>query len=206
MCSMAPGPLFGDEAGAAKTLVPEVVRRGDLEIGRFEVTRAQFAAFDSKYKVAPGTENYPVTGVTFDEAKTYAAWLSKLTGRPWRLPNEDEAVKLQEGLSGENTLDYWAGYALNPDDARRLEAKVKELGGGSALIKEAGSFAGAGKDDEELIFDLGGNAAEWVTAKDGGGKAAGASADRPADPKARTGRAAAECTGFRVVRGPAGKS
>ncbi len=199
------GLLYGIPSGAGKALVPEVVKRGDLEVGRFEVTRAQYAAFDPKVKAAPGTENYPATGISFDQAKAYAAWLSKLTGRAWRLPNEEEAAKLQEGLSGENTLDHWAGYALNPDDARRLEAKVKELGGGAALIKEAGSFAGAGKDDEELVFDLGGNAAEWVTAKDGSGKTVGGSADRPADLKARAGAASPACTGFRVVRGEAKK-
>lgn len=123
------GLLYGIQSGAGKTLVPEVVKRGDLEIGRFEVTRAQYAAFDPKFKMAPGTENYPATGISFDEAQAYAAWLSKLTGQVWRVPNEDEAAKLSEGLAGENTLDSWAGYALNPDDARRLEAKVKELGG-----------------------------------------------------------------------------
>src|SRR4030042_1353799 len=199
------GLLYGVEAGAAKTLVPEVVKRADLEVGRFEVTRAQYAASDPKYKAARGTENYPVTGISFDQAKAYAAWLSKITGQAWRLPGEDEAAKLREGLSGENTLDYWAGYAPNPDDARRLEAKIRELGGPAALLKEAGSCAGAGKEDEEIVFDLGGNAAEWVSAKDGGGKAVGGSADRPADPKARTGIAAAECTGVRAVRDPAGK-
>ena len=35
-------------------LVPEVVLRGDLEIGRFEVTRAQFAEFDKNYKFDAG--------------------------------------------------------------------------------------------------------------------------------------------------------
>ena len=194
------GLLYGVQGGAGKPLVPEVVKRGNVEIGRFEVTRAQYAAFDPKSKTAPGTENYPATGISFDQAKAYTAWLSKITGQAWRIPNEDEVAKLYEGLTGENTLDHWAGYALNPDDARRLEAKVKELGGAAALLKEAGSFAGVGKDDEELVFDLGGNAAEWVTAKDGSGKTAGGSADRPVDPKAWARAASAACTGFRVVR------
>ncbi len=100
-------------------MIPEVVKRGEFEVGRFEVTRAQFAAFDPAYAFAPGTENYPANNVSFEKAKAYAEWLSKTTGENWRLPNEDEAAKLYEGLSGENTLDYWAGYALNPDDARR---------------------------------------------------------------------------------------
>jgi dipeptidyl aminopeptidase/acylaminoacyl peptidase len=195
------GTRYGVEAKAGGAVIPEVVKRGELELGRFEVTRAQYAAFDSGFVVAPGTENHPANNIPFEKAKAYCAWLSKLTGQVWRLPNEDEVASLYQGLSSENTLDYWAGYAPNPDDSRRLKAKVEELGGGAPLLKEAGSFAGAGKDDEPLIFDLGGNVAEWVIGKDGQGKAMGGSADRTADLRAQSGSAAMEYTGFRVVRG-----
>ncbi|MGD1010468.1 MAG: prolyl oligopeptidase family serine peptidase [Candidatus Aminicenantales bacterium] len=197
------GAKYGLAGKAANVIIPEVVKRGELEIGRFEVTRAQYAAFDQAYAVAPGTENYPANGIPFEKAIAYAAWLSKATGRTWRLPNEDEVSSLYGGLSGENTLDYWAGYALNPDDARRLEAKVKELGAGTPLLREVGSFSGAGKEGEALIFDLGGNVAEWAIAKDGSGRTLGGSADRPADIKARSAQASLEYTGFRVVRGEA---
>jgi dipeptidyl aminopeptidase/acylaminoacyl peptidase len=184
-----------------ETLIPEVVKRGEIEVGRFEVTRAQWAAFDPAYKFEPGTENYPATGVTFEKAKEYAAWLSKLTGQTWRIANEDEVASLYESREGQNTLDYWAGYSPNPDDAERLAAKSKELDGATPLLKEVGSFRGAGKEGEELIFDLGGNVAEWVIAKDGSGKLTGGSADRAADAKARANPAAPEYTGLRVVRG-----
>jgi dipeptidyl aminopeptidase/acylaminoacyl peptidase len=197
------GTKYGVALPSGNVLVPEAVKRGDLEVGRFEVTRAQYAAFDPSYVVAAGTENFPANGIPFEKAKAYAAWLAKLTGQVWRLPNEDEAASLVEGLSGENTLDYWAGYPLNPDDARRLQAKIGELGGGAPLLKEAGSFSGSGKDGEPLVFDLGGNVAEWAIAKDGSGKSMGGSADRPADVKARAGQAAPDYTGFRVVRGAA---
>ncbi len=198
------GAKYGVAAKTGGALVPEAVTRGALEVGRFEVTRAQYAAFEPAYAVAPGTENFPANGVPFEKAKAYAAWLANLTGQAWRLPTEEEATALAEGVAGENTLDYWAGYALNPDDARRLEGKIGELGAGAPLLKEAGSFAGAGKDDEALLFDLGGNVAEWAVAKDGSGKAVGGSAERPADAKARPAQPSTEYTGFRVVRG-AGK-
>ena len=198
------GARYGVKAGPAGTLVPEAVRRGGLEVARFEVTRAQFAAFDGSRRPAPGTENFPATGVTFAQARAYAAWLAKLTGRAWRLPTEEEAAGLYEGAAGENTLDRWAGYAPNPDDVRRLGPAIDQLGGPAALLQEVGSSAAAAKDGEEPVFDLGGNAAEWAAAKDGTGKAVGGSADQPADPKART-AAAAACTGFRVVLGEAKK-
>ena len=199
------GTRYGVAAGAGKTLVPEAVKRGELVVGRFEVTRAQFAAFDPKYPVPAGRENFPAIGITFEQAEAYAVWLSKLTGRAWRLPTEDEAAQLAGGAGTENTLDFWAGYAPNPDDVRRLAAKIGELGGPASLIKEVGSFPGTGKDGEELLYDLDGNAAEWAASKDGSGKVLGGSADRPADPKSGPAKPSPECTGLRVVRAEANK-
>jgi dipeptidyl aminopeptidase/acylaminoacyl peptidase len=181
-------------------LVPEVVLRGDLEIGRFEVTRAQFAEFDKNYKIDPGTENFPADGVSFDQAKAYTVWLSRTTGQSYRIPNQSEMSALYEKKDGENTLDYWAGYSVNPDDVARLQKKLSELPGNAPLLKPVGSFPGQGKDNEELIFDLGGNVAEWVVGPDGKGQAMGGSADQPTDPRAAHEPAAAYI-GLRVVRG-----
>ena len=183
-------------------LIPEVVKRGELEIGRFEVTRAQFAECDRNYKIERGTENYPANGVTFEQATSYAVWLSKTTGQTWRVPNESEGAGMYEKKDGENTLDYWAGYAPNSDDAARLQKKISELSGHAPMLKPVGTFPGQGKDDEELIFDLGGNVAEWVLTRDGKGKVIGGSADCPADPKANC-TPAPEYVGFRLVRGAA---
>ncbi|MGC1969141.1 MAG: SUMF1/EgtB/PvdO family nonheme iron enzyme, partial [Candidatus Acidiferrales bacterium] len=184
---------------APDVLIPETVKRGSIEIGRFEVTRAQYATFDKDYKFAPGTENFPANGITFEQAQAYCRWLSELTGETYRLPNESEVVDLYKPRGGENTLDYWAGYSLNPDDAEKLEEKIKDLPGDAPLLREVGSFAAEGDEGEELVFDLGGNVAEWVIATGGTGKAEGGSADRPSDSKAGYRAADAAYTGFRVV-------
>jgi dipeptidyl aminopeptidase/acylaminoacyl peptidase len=191
----------GSSSPTQPVLIPEVVRRGSLEIGRFEVTRAQYAAFDAAHGFQPGTENYPASGITFEQAQAYAAWLSRLTGQSWRIPNEDEVASLNEKPGEENTLDHWAGYALNPDDAARLEEKVKGLPGTAPLLREVGSFAGQGEDGEEPLYDLGGNVSEWVVARNGSGKAWGGSADRPADPRAQYRAAPLAYMGCRIVRG-----
>lgn len=186
---------------APPTVIPEVVKRGEIEIGRFEVTRAQYAAFDTNYKFDPGTENYPANGISFDRAKAYCLWLSGVSNQTYRLPNESEVTDLYKDRPGENTLDYWAGYTINPEDAQLLEDKTKQLAGNAPLLKEVGTFSGQGEETEELIFDLGGNVAEWAIAADGSGKTLGGSADRPSDSKARYRPADNDYAGFRVIRG-----
>jgi dipeptidyl aminopeptidase/acylaminoacyl peptidase len=215
--------LYGSKVSAKDAtgiIIPEVAKRGDIEIGRFEVTVGQFLSLKSqagqkvdslprKYTIFEPRPlpqrsrhefNFPVGGVSIEEAKGYASWLSKQTGETWRLPYEDEVKDLYENRDGENTFDYWAGYAPNPDDITRLREKIKELGGTAPLLKEVGSFPGQGKEDEEPIYDLGGNVAEWVLTRDGKGKVIGGSADCPADPKSEC-TPAPEYIGFRVVRG-----
>jgi dipeptidyl aminopeptidase/acylaminoacyl peptidase len=206
-----------------EVLAPELVKRGDLEIGRFEVTATQYMGLirspgEQKtdghrkaytiFEPRPLPElsrsefNFPVSGISIEQAKAYASWLSQVTGETWRLPYEDEVKELYEDRDDENTLDYWAGYAPNPEDAARLRKKAKELSGKAPLLKAAGSFHGQGKDDEEPIYDLGGNVAEWVLTRDGKGKVIGGSADCPADPKSSC-TPGPEYIGFRVVRGAA---
>jgi dipeptidyl aminopeptidase/acylaminoacyl peptidase len=190
------------ENPAPDVLLPETVKRGAFEIGRFEITRTQFAAFDKDYKFDAGTENYPANGITFGQAKAYCKWLSDLAAETYRLPNESEASGLYKDRPGENTLDYWAGYALNPEDAQKLEEEIKKLPGDAPLLREVGSFAPEGEQGEDPVFDLGGNVAEWVIAVNGSGKTVGGSADRPADAKAQYQEADPAYTGFRVVHIP----
>lgn len=170
-------PLAAVLKSAKFAEVPDTVEQGEIALSRFEVTRAQYKAFDPAYQFAAGTENYPANGVTFDKAKAYCEWLSKKTGQTWRLPTEEEAGPLLKANRSENTLDLWAGYSLNLDDANRL-ASILDTLAPDRLLKPIGSFPGSGDDP---LYDLGGNVAEWVVTKDGQGKALGGSADCPAD-------------------------
>ena len=191
------GALYGEAINGI--LTPEIVSFKGLQVGRFEVTRGQYAAFDSTYAFPAGTENYPANAITFDRAKDYCAWLGQKLGKTCRLPNDEESAKLYgSGGGSENTLDAWAGYFVNPDDAARLTKVLEKLPGTAPLLKEVGSYSSAGK--EAKVFDLGGNVAEWVVLKSGAGAAKGGSAVSPADSKTTT-KPPAEYIGFRVVVG-----
>lgn len=147
-------------------LVPEVISLGkdSVSVGRFELTRAQFAAFKADYVFNPAEGNYPVTGISLEDAKAYVKWLSSITGKTYRLPNEKEAElwhkKAVELSAKENTLRYWAGYDVTFDEARLVQQKADSVK--TQVVKQVGSFKGFLSDGEE-IFDFGGNVREFTS-------------------------------------------
>lgn len=195
-----PGKAKGKNADV---VIPSTVATGGLMVGCFEVTRAQYAAFDATFHFPLSTANYPANGVSFKNAEAYAKWLSDMTGQSWRLPNEGEIEGLDD-REGQNTLDYWAGYAPNGEDSKKLKEEAMQLGSGG-LLKEVGSFRGQLKDSNVRLFDLGGNVAEWTVDGNGKGVARGGSADCPSDARIAC-EPAPEYMGFRVVRVPEKKT
>jgi formylglycine-generating enzyme required for sulfatase activity len=132
-------------------------------IDRSEVTNAAFKKFiDATGHKSPsnwtgadfpkGRDNYPVTGVTWQDAVDYAVWAGK------RLPAEAEweaAARGVEGLIYPWGNDWRAGAAnigLKPDKpgAGEYPSGIREVGG----YPQGASPAGA--------VDMIGNAWEWV--------------------------------------------
>ena len=60
-----------------------------FKIGVTEVSPAQYRLFDPSYKAGEATPAY-AAGVSWTQAMAYCAWLTKQTGKPWRLPTEAE--------------------------------------------------------------------------------------------------------------------
>ncbi len=178
-------------------LVPETAAFRGHHVGRFEVTRAQWQAFRDEYEIERGTENLPVTAVSFEDARAYVAWLSETTGQSDRLPTVEEAEGWAKAAGGGGgvTLDRWAGYEPNPEDRERLLEAAAQIGP-TALLESVGSVSGVG---DPAVFDLNGNAAEWAVTDDGTGKAVGLSADRVSESRSATEPGSAY-VGLRVVR------
>ena len=60
-----------------------------FKIGITEVSPAEYRLFDPSYVASEATPQY-VAGVSWKQAMAYCAWLTKKTGKPWRLPTEAE--------------------------------------------------------------------------------------------------------------------
>lgn len=148
--------------GAVLMETPEgTVELPAFSIGRFLVTNGEFRSFALSVGAPPrdywdGTtldpwiQNQPVRGVTWDEAVGFCDWLANETGRPFRLPTEEEWEKAARGTDGR--LFPWG------EEFRYTCANVWE--GGVAEPTPVGVYPDGVSPYGAL--DMAGNVAEWT--------------------------------------------
>jgi formylglycine-generating enzyme required for sulfatase activity len=99
-----------------------------------------------------GRDTKPVINVDWDDAQTYVAWLSKVTGQPYRLLTEAEWE--YAARAGTTTAYYWGD----------------ELGKGNATCDGCGSQwdgrqtspVGSFATNQFGLYDMAGNVFQWV--------------------------------------------
>ncbi len=83
---MSPRPERGDYAEVPAHSAPPSTA---YKISVTEVSPAEYRLFDPGYVAGDATPQY-AAGVSWQQAMAYCAWLTKKTGKPWRLPTEAE--------------------------------------------------------------------------------------------------------------------
>ena len=138
--------------------VHRVEIRKPFYIGRREVTFDEWDACVSEgvCRYSPddrglGRGLRPVTDIDWNDAKTYLSWLSLKTRHACRLPTEAEWE--YAARAGRSTTYPW-GNALEKDRANCLGCTNMPLD----KAVETGTFPANGFE----LFDMAGNAAEWV--------------------------------------------
>jgi formylglycine-generating enzyme len=131
-----------------------------FELGRFEVTNAQYLAFSKatnreyaewRQFFTKGKENYPVMNVTWADAQEYCGWLQAITGREYRLPTEAEWEYAARSQTNRN-YRFIFGDGLSHRDALYDEKKRKDP---SAVGKYKPNWFG--------LYDMLGNVWEWCS-------------------------------------------
>jgi formylglycine-generating enzyme required for sulfatase activity len=99
-----------------------------------------------------GRGTKPVINISWDDAQTYVAWLSKMTGQPYRLLSEAEWE--YAARAGSTTAYYW-GSEIGKGNANCN-------GCGSRWDNRQTSPVGSFKPNAFDLFDMEGNVFPWV--------------------------------------------
>jgi len=162
-CRREPLPSRCDEGTFENETPPHREQVAGFWMARTEVTVAEYARCVAAGRCGPADfqggggrfqrPTFPVTLVTFDDARHYCAF------RGGRLPTEAEFERAARGAA---RRQYPWGKTFNGSLANhgRLGVDPTDVGDGFAELAAVGSFPDGGTP--EGILDLAGNAAEWT--------------------------------------------
>jgi formylglycine-generating enzyme required for sulfatase activity len=127
-------------------------------IGTKEVTFAQYDEFVHATGARRpndfgwGRDARPVVDVSWDEARDYAQWLTKRTGKPYRLPSEAE---WEYAARGGTTSSYWWGVGS-------IENRALCLDCGSRWDRQSTAPVASFDPNPFGLYDTAGNVYEWT--------------------------------------------
>jgi len=153
--------LMGNpNSNAAKSMTLE----NNFLISRYEITFNEYDFFAlATNRALPddmewGRGERPVVNISWDDAIAYANWLSKTTGKHYRLPTSAE---WEYAARGNTTSSYWWGNNENDAEERancRYGCKSFLASFFNNKTQPVGSFP----PNDFGIHDTAGNVAEWV--------------------------------------------
>ncbi len=129
-----------------------------FEIGKYEVTFDEYDVFAKQTnRQLPDDEgwgrgNRPVINVSYDDAQVYVQWLSKETGKKYRLPTEAE---WEYAARAGSTTAYWWGDDIGQNNAVCHNCGSQWDGKQTAPV---GSFS----TNTFGLYDTAGNVWEWT--------------------------------------------
>ena len=144
---------FGNEDPQHKVTIPK-----PFAVSKFDVTFAEWDACVAVGGCHPtndggyGRDANPVVFVSWDEAQQYVAWLSRMTGRPYRLLTEAE---WEYAARAGTTTAYWWGAEIGKGNANCL-------GCGSEWDARQPAPVGSFKPNAFGLYDMHGNVWQWV--------------------------------------------
>ncbi|MEO8307964.1 MAG: formylglycine-generating enzyme family protein [Pseudomonadota bacterium] len=187
---------MGDESAAAKTDEKPVhaVTVAAFAAGKYEITVGEYAAFvaatnretldwcrtdrdhDGRWQDDatatwrdpgfPQTDRHPVVCVTWADANPYAAWLTQVSGKSYRLLTEPEWE--YAGRSGTTAQFFWGddpngmcAYANGPDQAALTQFPnwpIAACNDGQVFAAPVGSY----RPNAFGLYDTAGNVWEWT--------------------------------------------
>ena len=135
-------------------------------LGKFEVTFDEWLACVADGgcgKFTPDDQGWgkgkrPVVAVSWDDAKAYVAWLSRKTGKHYRLPSESE---WEYAARAGATTPFAFGAAITSDQAN-YDGRTAFGDGKVGVFREKTMPVGSFKPNAFGLYDMHGNVWEWI--------------------------------------------
>jgi formylglycine-generating enzyme required for sulfatase activity len=135
-------------------------------LGKFEITFEQWQACVADggcSRFTPddhgwGKGKRPVIGVSWDDAKAYVAWLSRKTGKHYRLPSEAE---WEYAARGGTTTPFAFGAAISGTQAN-YDGRTTFGNGATGVFRDKTTPVGSFKPNAFGLYDMHGNVWEWT--------------------------------------------
>ena len=160
---------MGDLSGDGNSLerpVHDVTIAAPFAVGKYEVTFAEWdacvAGGGCTHRPADGgwgRGTRPVIDVSWDDAQEYMRWLSRETGKSYRLLSEAEWEYVARAGT---TTEYWWGNEADHAHANYGKDECCEGMAAGADRWEYTSPVGSFEPNAFGLFDTAGNAGEWV--------------------------------------------
>ena len=155
--------LMGNEYRWAEAPSHLVTIPQPLAVGRYEVTFSEWSTCVAEggcEGLRPdggwGRGNRPVINVSWGDAQSYVHWLSKKTGKPYRLLSEAEWE--YAARSGTETSYFWGN-----SEKREVVCTYANVGPCSRTMPRKGTLpAGSLRPNAFGLFDMIGNVWEWT--------------------------------------------
>mgnify|MGYP000846045230 FL=1 len=126
----------------------KIVTVRDFYIGKYETTNKEYCLYDP-YHENPG-DDLPVINLEWEDAVAYCSWLSKKTGKIYRLPSEAE-------------WEYACRAGSASDYCRDISQNINDY---CWYCENSGNHvhrAGEKKPNAFGLYDMAGNAWEWCS-------------------------------------------
>ena len=146
--------LMGSNDDASEKPIHRVTIK-PFALSKFPITTREWnicAAANTCGFVAARDDDSPIPNVSWDDAKQYIAWLSKLTGKDYRLPSEAE---WEYAARGDKQTRYWWG-----DQFQRGMANCRNCT--DSAIGEQPVKVGTFEPNPFGLYDMGGSVDQWV--------------------------------------------
>ena len=104
-------------------------------------------------------DTHPVVCLSWDDAQAYVAWLSRKTGKLYRLLTESEWEYVARAG---NTTPFWWGSSITPDDANYKADVTYGRDSTKGEFRRATVPASMYKANPWGLYQVAGNAFEWV--------------------------------------------